>query len=382
MRSETTSSPLLIGITAMGFLGVAATYLTAGPERFWANWLLWFLFVFTLALGCLFLVALEHLVAASWSVPIRRLPERLATLLLPVVPVALIALGAVPVLYPGAKPEALQNKILAGKAFWLGLPFFSARTLLCLALCLLALTVLVRGSLRQDRTKDPRFTVQARKFAPVFMAIFALVITLLAFDWVSGLTPEWYSDIFGLYLFAGGFLAALAATVLALGSLQGQGRLPEVRRDHRYNLGGFLFAFTVFWSYIGFAQYMLMWYANLPDEVVWYKVRLEGGWHAVTVALAILHFFVPFFALVTRDAKGDPRRLRWVAVLMLGAHALDLYWLVFPALGKGVLFSWPELSFGLFFIGGTLLWVRKALDWGEDLPVGDPFLQKGLEFRL
>jgi hypothetical protein len=296
--------------------------------------------------------------------------------------VALIALGAVPVLYPGAKPEALQNKILAGKAFWLSLPFFSARTLLCLALCLLALTVLVRGSLRQDRTKDPRFTIQARKFAPAFMAIFALVITVLAFDWISGLTPEWYSDIFGVYLFAGGFLAALAATVLALVRLQGQGRLSEVRRDHRYNLGGFLFAFTVFWSYIGFAQYMLMWYANLPEEVVWYKVRLEGGWHAVTVALAILHFIVPFFALVTRDAKGDPRRLRWVAILMLGAHALDLYWLVFPVLGRGVLFSWPELSFGLFFIGGTLLWLRKALEWGEDLPVGDPFLQMGLEFHL
>jgi hypothetical protein len=102
----------------------------------------------------------------------------------------------------------------------------------------------------------------------------------------------------------------------------------------------------------------------------------------VTVALAILHFIVPFFALVTRDAKGDPRRLRWVAILMLGAHALDLYWLVFPVLGRGVLFSWPELSFGLFFIGGTLLWLRKALEWGEDLPVGDPFLQMGLEFHL
>jgi len=382
MRSETTGSPLLLGITAMGFLGVTATYLTAGPERFWANWLLWFLFVFTLALGCLFLVALEHLVAARWSVPIRRLPERLATLLLPVVPVALIALGAVPVLYPGARPEALQNKILAGKAFWLGLPFFSARTLLCLVLCLLALTVLVRGSLRQDRTKDPRFNVQARKFAPVFMAIFALVITVLAFDWISGLTPEWYSDIFGLYLFAGGFLAALAATLLALGRLQGQGRLPEVRRDHRYNLGGFLFAFTVFWSYIGFAQYMLMWYANMPDEVIYYKVRLAGSWRAITISLAILHFILPFFALVTREAKKDPKRLRRVAYLMLGAHVLDMYWLIFPALGGQPRFSWPELSFALFFLGGILLWIRGAMQKGEDMPIGDPFLREGLEFRL
>ncbi|HEX4845047.1 MAG TPA: hypothetical protein VFV26_02440, partial [Geothrix sp.] len=154
-----------------------------------------------------------------------------------------------------------------------------------------------------------------------------------------------------------------------------------VRRDHLYNLGGFLFAFTVFWSYIGFAQYMLMWYANLPDEVIWYKVRLEGAWRLITLALAGLHFVLPFFALVTRDSKKDPRRLRRVAYLMLGAHVLDIYWLIFPILGTPR-FSWPELSFALFFLGGILLWVRGAMQKGEDMPVGDPFLREGLEFRL
>ena len=384
MRTDSASKTptVLLGLLILGGLGVAASWFSAGPERFWANWILWFLFFFTLALGALFLVALEHLVAARWSVPIRRLPERIATLLLPVVPMALIALGAVPVLYPGSRPAALQNPLLAGKAVWLGLPFFSLRTVLCLVLSLLALAVFVLGSLRQDASRDPGFNVRARKFAPVFMAIFALVITALAFDWISGLTPEWYSDIFGVYLFAGGFLAGLAATTLTLIHIQGQGRLRDVTVHHRYNLGGFLFGFTVFWSYIGFAQYMLMWYGNLPDEVLWYRDRLEHGWHGITLALAFVHFVVPFFALVTRDAKGDPRRLRWVAMLMLGAHALDLYWLVFPVLGKGVLFSWPELSFAVFFLAGGLLWIRKALTWGEDMPVGDAFLRQGLEFRL
>jgi len=376
------ASTALLGLTGLGSLGVLATWFVSGPERFWANWILWFLFLFTLALGALFLVALEHLVGARWSIPVRRLPERIATLLLPVVPVALIALGALPTLYPGTRPEALQNPLLAGKALWLGIPFFSARTILALALCLGALALFVGGSIKQDKTLDPAFNVRARRFAPAFMAVFAFVVTLLAFDWISGLTPDWYSDIFGVYLFAGGFLAGLAATTLALVRLQGEGRLQGVRRDHRFNLGGFLFAFTVFWSYIGFAQYMLMWYANLPEEIHWYRERLEHGWHGVTIALAVVHFVVPFFALVTRDAKGDPRRLRWVAALMLGAHALDLYWLVFPVLGQGVLFSWPEASFALFFLGGGLLWVRKSLAWGEDMPVGDAFLRQGLEFRL
>jgi hypothetical protein len=214
------------------------------------------------------------------------------------------------------------------------------------------------------------------------MAIFALVITLIAFDWISGLTPEWYSDIFGVYVFAGAFLSGLAATALSVLYLQDQNRLEGVKGDHLYNLGAFLFAFTVFWSYIGFAQYMLMWYANLPDEVIYYKVRLAGSWRAITMSLAALHFIIPFFALVTRDSKKDPKRLRRVAFLMLGAHVLDMYWLIFPTLGAKPYFSWPEISFALFFIGGILLWVRGAMQKGEDMPVGDPFLREGLEFRL
>ena len=380
--SQPKASPLIYGAVALGAVGVIATYLAAGPQRFWANWVMWFVLVFTMGLGALFIAALEHLVNAKWSVPIRRIPERIATLLLPAIPIGLIALGALPVLYPGTRPEAAHHPILAGKAFWLSIPFFSVRTLIAFALVLVGLTVLVGGSLKQDTTRDPAFNIRARKFAPGFMAIFALVITVVAFDWVSGLTPEWYSDIFGVYIFAGAFLSGLAATALSVLYLQGQDRLSGVRGDHLYNLGGFLFAFTVFWSYIGFAQYMLMWYANMPDEVIYYKVRLAGMWRYITIALGAMHFILPFFVLVTRDAKQDPRRLRRVAFLMLAAHVLDIYWLIFPILGGKPLLGWPELSFALFFIGGILLWLRAAMEKGEDMPVGDPFLREGLEFRL
>jgi hypothetical protein len=138
----------------------------------------------------------------------------------------------------------------------------------------------------------------------------------------------------------------------------------------------------VFWSYIAFSQYLLMWYGNLPGEVVWYRARLQGGWRGATVALALLHFVVPFFALVTRAAKGDPGRLLRVGLLVLGAHLLDLYWLVFPALDAGVRCGWPELGFALCFLAGGMLWVDLSFRWGEDMPVGDPFLGQGLEFRL
>lgn len=383
MTDAKAKSPvILLGMTGLGALGVALSFIRNSHERFWVNWIYWFVVLFTLGIGSLFIVALQHLVSARWSIPIRRVPERLATLLLPVIPVALIGLMAVRVLYPGAQPEALHDHVLAGKVWWLDLPMFSLRTVLVLVAATLSLGVLVRGSLRQDKTKDPGFTVRARKFAPGFMLVFAFLVTIVAFDWISGLTPDWYSDIFGVYLFAGSFLSALAASSLSVVLLKRGNRLVEVKPDHLYNLGGFTFAFTVFWSYIGFAQYMLMWYANLPEEVHWYHQRLHGGWHTVTVVLAVLHFIVPFFALSTRDAKSDPKRLAVVALIMLGAHLLDLYWLIFPVLGEGPSFTWTELSFALFFLGVGLLWLRQAFTWGDDMPVGDPFLREGLEFRL
>jgi hypothetical protein len=188
--------------------------------------------------------------------------------------------------------------------------------------------------------------------------------------------------MFGVYLFAGTFLAGLAAITLAVLDLTARGRLPELRPDHVYSLGGLLFAFTVFYGYIAFAQYMLIWYANLPEEVVWYKARLSGGWLAAALLLALIRFFIPFFALITRDSKSDAVRLRWVAVLVLVGHLLDVYWQVFPALGRGVLLSWPELAFALLFGGAGVLWVGRAQRLGADMPVGDPFLAEALEFHL
>jgi hypothetical protein len=298
------------------------------------------------------------------------------------VPVALLTLLSLPTLYPWARPDAARMPLVAAKAAWLNVPFFTFRVVLCLVLWWLSHRILVGGSLKQDVTRDPAITVRNRRFAPCFMVIFAISVTLVAFDWLSSLEPEWYSDILGVYLFAGVFLSGLAATTLGVARLIGRGRLPGIRPDHLYNLGCFMFAFTVFWSYIAFAQYMLMWYANMPEEIFWYKQRVEGSWQTVTLLLALVHFVVPFFALVPRGSKGDLSRLKWVSMLVLFSHFLDLYWLVFPVLGRTPLFSWPEVGCALFFLSGALLWLRRAMGQGEDMPVGDPFLAEGLAFRL
>ena len=119
---------------------------------------------------------------------------------------------------------------------------------------------------------------------------------------------------------------------------------------------------------------------DLSDS--WFQERLQGGWGPLLLVLAVVHFFIPFFILIPRGAKSNPRFLFWTAALMLAAHWLDLYWMIFPSLGGWLLFGWQELSFGSLFVCAGLLWIRRSMKFGEDMPVGDPLLNEGLEFHL
>jgi hypothetical protein len=373
---------LLVGLTLIGAAGTAGAYFSASRERFWVNWLLWTLFLLTLGLGNLFLVALERMVGAHWSVPMRRVPERIASLIPLAIVLLLVAFFGVPVIFPWTHPAAAHNPILVAKAAWLNLPFFAIRLAVCAVVWMLFYRFYVRGSLRQDESKDPAFTVRARRLAPAFMVVFFFSVTILAFDWISGLEPEWYSDMFGVYLFAGTFISGIAAMLLGVLSLMRRGRLPEVQTKHVYNLGSLGLAFTVFFAYIGFAQYMLIWYANLPDEVIWFKHRIEGAWQPVALLLPLLHFFIPFFLLIGSVGKKHPAPLRLAALSILLGHFVDLYWLIFPVLGPRPLFGWPELAMACFFLGLGSLQIRRAMGRGADMPVGDPLLAQGLEWQV
>ena len=373
---------VLMGV--LGLVGLLTSYASDGAAaaRFFANWVLWYVVLLSIGLGALFLIALEHLVSARWSVPLRRIPERLSSLMVLLFPLALVALWGVRSLYLWAGPGAAGDEILQAKAVWLNVPFFTVRSLACLGLWLLFFVWLVRGSYRQDQGQAPEFPGRAKRLAAAFMIVFGVTVTVAAFDWLMSLEPHWFSTIMGVYLFSGCMVAGLAGTTLVVIYLLKAGRLPGIKPDHLYNLGALMFGFNAFWAYIAFSQFMLIWYANLPEETGFFYHRLHGPWLGVTVLLPIVHFFIPFFALLSRDAKCDTGRLRWVAIWLLASHVIDVYWLVFPSLGQGVLLGWPEVAFAFFFVALTLVWVRGSLRVGWDMPVGDPNLRAGLEFSL
>ena len=342
-----------------------------------------FLFLASLAGGAIFLVALEYIAGAVWSVPIRRVNEFLTGL----TPLAVIV--AIPVLlqmgdvFQWARHGAMENDpVLAGKAPYLNVNFFSIRFLAVFLIWGLFAFLFVRNSVRQDVSREQKLTTRNVRLAAVFMPIFAFTVTALAIDWGMSLAPHWYSTIFGVYYFSGTVLAAVAACTYVVVKLQEAGYLPFLRRDHFYSLGALEFAFVNFWAYIAFSQFLLIWYANLPEETTWFITRWQGGWMWFSILLIVVQFGVPYFALLSQNSKMDPMRLKIMSLWILAAHLVDIYWLVMPAYAPAFSIGISDVAVPLVAAGLVMLVLVYKFRKYRVVPIGDPKLQRGLDFQL
>jgi len=372
-------------IVALALAGWAASALglAADPARFALSYLVAYLFFLSLALGALFFVMVQHLSGAVWSVSSRRIAETLMATL----PAA--AFLFVPValnlhhLYEWTHPEVVAaDPVLQGKQAYLNVPFFLIRAAVCLLVWVGLSRILYRWSVTQDRRPEaPLRKVAAWSAAGVLLAV--LTVTVAAFDWVMSLEPHWFSTVFGVYFYAGGAAASVAALILILFAFRRAGRLvEEVHAEHYHDYGKWLFSLIVFWAYIAFSQYMLIWYANLPEETQWFRTRTQGGWGPVALALVAGHFLIPFFALISRAAK---RNVRWLAAMSLWVilfHYLDLYWQVMPAVHRsGPSWHWLDVATWLAVGASLALAFWHKLRDRALLPVGDPRLARSLEFH-
>ena len=353
-------------------------------HRTLANWLVFFVFMLTLGMGALFLVALEYTVNARWSVPFRRISEHLAGL----VPLSLVL--AVPVLlgmhhlYEWTHADVVANDpVLMKKAAYLNIPFFVIRLAAYFLIWLLFYRLFIGASRKQDHTGDEDLTRQGIKLAPPFMILFAFTMSFAGIDLMMSLTPHWFSSIFGPYVAVSAVVGGLALTTLVSVLLKMRRMLPDsVGPDHFYNLGALLFGMNTFRAYLAFSQFLLIWYANLPAEMAWYTMRQTGGWLAVSVLMIPIQFVVPFLALLSRPAKMDLNRLRWVSIWVLAAHLLDLYWIVLPGIPHLHPLSWMDLWMPFAAVGlGLLVWRRQAAR-APLVAARDPRLESGLAFHL
>lgn len=373
----------VVGLGASLALGLAG----AGEEarhQLWHSWLVGSLFVLSIALGGLFFVLVHHATQAGWSVVVRRIAENaMATL-------PFLALLFVPLLlgrhdlFHWTHAEAVQqDPLLQHKQPYLNETFFLIRTVAYFAIWSGLALWFGRQSRLQDATGDREITRRMRRMSPPGLLLFALSVTFFAFDWIMSLNPHWYSTIFGLYFFAGSAMAFFA--FLALVSIAGRraGLLVEVlSAEHQHDIGKLLFGFVVFWAYMAFSQYLLIWYANLPEETGFFAERLTGSWRTASIALALGHFIVPFFFLMPRAFKRSDKALAAASIWLLAMHLLDLYWLVMPNLHReGMAPSLIDAAAVIGCCGVFLAAFGGALRRQALVPLRDPRLPESLTFE-
>ncbi len=388
MEYQKKELPAKVQKTGLLFAGVGLLLILVSyfvdPRREAFNNVIGLTFFASIAIGALVLVGLEYISGAVWSVPFRRVSEFISSSL------PLILVFAVPLflmmgmVFHWTHPEVVSaDKLLAGKSPYLNIPFFIGRTIGVILILYIFYAVFTRNSRKQDETKDQSLTKTNVKLSALFIPVAGIGLTLLSIDWIMSLEPHWYSTIFGVYYISATLLAGLAATTYAAVSLNENGYLmPGVNKDHYYSLGALMFGITNFWAYIAFSQFLLIWYANIPEESIWFVMRWEGGWKYISVLLILVRFIIPYAGLLSQPSKSDPKRLKNISIFILAAHFFDLYWLIMPTFSKTVVFSFYELGFPLFVVGVIILVFYYQAKKHNLAPVGDPKLQRSLDFHL
>jgi hypothetical protein len=376
-----------IAVAVGGLLLTLVGALVFDPRRALFSYLVAFVYWIGIALGGLILLGAFHASNARWPVVLRRFVETIpATLPLFVVLFLPIALGMRHVFVwvePPAGLDRVMEHAIHHKHPYLNVAFFLARAVLYFVVWIVVAHLLRLWSMRQDSQGGVTLTRWQRRLGAGSLPFVALTMTFAAFDWMMSLDPRFFSTIFGVYWFAGSFMATFAVTILAATFTRADPTSfgHHMNLEHFHSLGKFLLAFTAFWAYVAFSQFMLIWIANIPEEVPWYILRIDGGWRWIAAFLAIFHFLVPFFLLLSRDRKRDPRRLSRVAVWLLLVHYVDVYWLVMPHVNADgprpalwdltafVGVGAAVVAFALFRMRGTLT-----------VPVRDPYLEDSLRY--
>jgi hypothetical protein len=351
-------------------------------QQFFRSYLVGWLYWVAPALGCLSLLMLHHMSRGAWGLMVRRPFEAAArTILYLAVLFVPIALGLDHIYEWTDSAAVAADHLLQHKAAYLNKPFFLVRSLAYFAAFSGLAFALSRLSQRQDDSGDPKLFGRMQRISGPGIVFFCLAITLAGVDWVMSLDAKWFSSLYGLYFLVCQGLAALAFITLVavwLSRRPPMDRLFEPRHFHDY--GKLMLAFVMIWAYFGFSQFLIIWSGNMPEEAEFYHRRLHGGWQALSLAVVLLHFVLPFALLLSRDLKRSARLLGGIAILVLAARWLDLYWQVGPSLHPdGATVHWLDLAATLA-VGG--LWCGlffHELGKRTLIPVHDPFLAEALE---
>lgn len=370
-----------VGIV-IGLLGVIMGFIN-NPERMWTSYLVAFFYFSCLAIGAMFFIAFNYAAKAGWSVSIRRLAESFTNFLPVMLIASIVLILGFKYLYAWADPTQ-AHRMTGGKAIYLA-PWFVTVRLVIFALGSLWFKKLIVGnSIKQDQSGDVELTHKNLTNSIGFIAFFAIFFTLFSIDLLMSLLPSWYSTIYGIYAFSGMIQSTMALLAIMIVWLKNSKWVSGyITVEHQHDVGKFLKGFTIFWAYIAFSQFMLIWYANIPEETEFYLMRSHSGWLAISFALLIFRFIVPFLALLPRDAKRNDANLVAVSVLVLLMQYVDIYWLVYPNFNEGTpVFGFYEIALFAGFAGVFLTMILKFLSNNNIVAIKDPRMHEAVDHHV
>lgn len=428
LRLEKIRKPAVI-LLAIALLGIVAAvvncqFVEDGGRRFLQGYLVAFAFVLSVSLGSLFFVLIQHLMRAGWAVAVRRLAEIFCLNILVVgvlfLPIALSVWQGDGLIYSWAKhdqekphstsevsPESTPAFQLASQSqvttavqdlepahetsHVVHKPYLNSTRFLATWAGLFAIWIVLsvfyyRNSVAQDKSHDVKRTLKMEWWSGIATLLFGFSLTLAAFDLLMSLDPAWFSTIFGVYYFAGCAVAGMATLLLSVLLLKRLNLVPAVFSDEmQRDLGRLLFAFVFFWAYIGFSQYMLLWYANMPETTGWLVKRgmstatgYTNSWGWLAIFLLFAHFIIPFGGIMSRHVKSSSNVMIFWTVWMLVVHYLDLYWIVIPEVNGGLTASFIEIGAALAVIsvyGLSAMWIASNTNL---FATGDPRMHESL----
>lgn len=360
-------------------------------NRPWSALLVNSFFFLAIGLGTLFFLAIQYAASAGWAFGLSRLMEAVA-LFIPfplIVIILLVVLGQMHFhhiwhwmdasLYD--KTGEHYDAIIAGKRGYLNFGFFMVRALIYLAGWSLAAIWLRKNSLKEDEHGGLDYYNKNFKISAIFLVFFAVTSSTAAWDFIMSIDTHWFSTLFGWYTFAGIFVTSLAALALLTVYVKGQGYMEWINENHIQDLGKFMFAFSVFWTYLWFSQFMLIWYSNIPEEVTYYMQRF-GEYKLLFFTMVALNFVFPVLLVMSRDAKRTSGLVVFTAIFVLAGHWIDHYVMIMPGtVGGQYGFGLVEIGPFLFFFGLYILVVFRQLAKAPLLQKNHPMLQESKYFH-
>ncbi|MCB1173644.1 MAG: hypothetical protein KDK39_08770 [Leptospiraceae bacterium] len=365
--------------------GAAEAHGPSHLARMWMSIHLAVLVAFPLGVGGVFFSAISHVAGARWAVTTRRLTENFFWYLaVPLLLMLVVFIGGIGDVFGHWVHAPASDELIAHKSAWLNVPFFIVRNIGIVLVWFLFGFYLWKKSVSQDEDGAVSKSRSMANMSALFLVVFGLSYSAHAFDLGMSLEPHWFSTLFAVYVFSGMALTTFAAIILWVSYLKSLGYFGDsLNENHFHDYGKYLFGFTIFWAYMAISQYMLIWYAGIPEETGFFFVRTEGAWWYATIIMVALRFVLPFFLLLKREVKRNYRYMQFVAVLILIGQVVDMYVLAYPTLDHGhfIMLSWQEVGPLLFVAGAFIIITARALEKAPLVPLKDPRLEDCLHFH-